>query len=220
VYLLSAAVLTALQADTGKLLWQQQKALTSGGSLFVAGDRIWLTQGSNITGYDPATGEARATIDASTVFTQGHHPRCYPAKATDRYLITPNRGAEFISLASQDHVQNDWLRGNCGHGVLPANGLLYAPPCQCFCYPGVMLTGFKALAPGPVAVPAAAAADPSRLERGPAFVSTSDRQSPNPQSPIPPTGLRIATIQSAAVPRRPALPPWLCRCGRLRRAAG
>ena len=97
-------------------------------------------------GYDPATGQVRTTIDASTVFTLGHHPRCYPSKATERYVIANNRGAEFVSLGSEEHMENDWLRGSCAYGILPANGLLYVPPDPCFCYPGVKISGFNALA--------------------------------------------------------------------------
>ena len=175
VYVLSGSRLSALAAATGKVVWDQQRAPSSKGELFAAGGLIWRVQGSNVVGHDPATGEVRKTVDASAVFSPGHHLRCYPDKATDRYVITNNRGAEFVSLASDDHAKNDWLRGNCGHGVMPANGLLYAPPNQCFCYAGVLLTGFKALAPGPVpAPPADASRDVARLERGPAYDAVSN----------------------------------------------
>ncbi|MCX5683865.1 MAG: PQQ-binding-like beta-propeller repeat protein, partial [Planctomycetota bacterium] len=178
VYVLSGASLSALSAATGKVVWDQKRASSSKGELFAAGGLIWRIQGSNVVGHDPATGEVRKTIDASVVFSPGHHLRCYPDKATDRYVITNNRGAEFVSLASDDHAKNDWLRGNCGHGVMPANGLLYAPPNQCFCYAGVLLTGFKALAPGPVSAPPAdAARDAGRLERGPAYDAVSNLKS-------------------------------------------
>ena len=175
VYVLSGAGLSALSAATGKVAWDQKRAPSSKGELFAAGGLIWRVQGSNVVGHDPATGQIRKTVDASAVFSPGHHLRCYPDKATDRYVITNNRGAEFVSLASDDHAKNDWLRGNCGHGVMPANGLLYAPPNQCFCYAGVLLTGFKALAPGPVsAPPAQAARDAARLQRGPAYDAVSN----------------------------------------------
>jgi len=178
VYVLSGASLSALSAATGKVAWEQKRTPSSKGELFAAGGLIWRVQGSNVVGHDPATGEVRKTVDASAVFSPGHHLRCYPDKATDRYVITNNRGAEFVSLASDGHAKNDWLRGNCGHGVMPANGLLYAPPNQCFCYAGVLLTGFKALAPGPVpAPPADAARAAGRLERGPAYDAISNLKS-------------------------------------------
>jgi len=178
MYVHSGPRLAAFAAATGKELWSLQDAPTSKGELFAAAGLLWRTHGAGAVGHDPATGEVRKTVDASDVFCRGHHLRCYPSKATDRYIITNNRGAEFVALAGAGNVENDWLRGNCGHGVMPANGLLYAPPNQCMCYPGVLLTGFKALAAGPLAAPAApAASDPARLERGPAYEAISNLKS-------------------------------------------
>jgi outer membrane protein assembly factor BamB len=181
VYCLDGSVLTALSARDGRRLWQQDRAGSLRGDLFAADGLIWRT-GAGAVGHDPATGEVRRTIDASAVQSKGHHTRCYRSKATDGYLITPNRGAEFVSLTSDEHARNDWVRGICGIGVMPANGLLYAPPCQCFCYGGVMVTGFKALAPAAKASEAAGASEPpddvrDRLERGPAY------EAPGPAAP-------------------------------------
>ena len=143
VYFHSGVQLAAFSADTGKLLWERKDAPSGQGALFAAADLLWRTEDQQVIGYDPATGEVRRTIDATAVFTPGHHPRCYPSKATERYVIANNRGAEFVSLDSNEHVENDWLRGNCGHGVMPANGLLYVPPNPCFCYHGVKLTSLR-----------------------------------------------------------------------------
>jgi outer membrane protein assembly factor BamB len=172
VYCLAGSKLMALSLESGKTVWENDglKGAGAGDSLFATDELLWrFPKGSQVIGHDLSTGEVRKTVDASGVFSMGHHPRCYPSKATDRYLIANNRGAEFIGLTSTEQTQNDWLRGNCGHGVMPANGLLYAPPNQCFCYGGVMLTGFKALAPGPIESPADPRQDDTRLERGPAY---------------------------------------------------
>jgi hypothetical protein len=56
----------------------------------------------------------------------------------------------------------------CKYGVMPGNGLLYAPPNQCFCYQGVNLRGFNALA-ADSAEQRSQEHSPDRLERGPAF---------------------------------------------------
>jgi len=176
VYVQGGGRLAALAAKTGNTLWQQKCRTSSKGELFAANGLVWQTIGANIVGRDPASGKVSKTINASAVFSRGHHPRCYPNKASEHYIITNNRGAEFISLTSDHHVANDWLRGNCAHGVTPANGLLYAPPCQCFCYGGVMLKGFKALATGPAAWPETPPG-PDRLERGPAFGAIANRES-------------------------------------------
>jgi outer membrane protein assembly factor BamB len=175
VYVQGGGRLAAMSADTGRVLWDQPGRTSSKGELFAAAGLVWQTIGAHMVGRDVASGQVRKTIDASDVFSLGHHPRCYPDKATDRYMITNNRGAEFISLTSKEHVGNDWIRGNCGLGVTPANGLLYAPPCQCFCYGGVMVKGFKALATGP-AVQADTPPGADRLERGPAYQAVANGQ--------------------------------------------
>ena len=159
----------ALSVQDGKLLWKSDLRPGARGELFVAGGKIWVWGGTSVVGYDLATGKRATTVDASDVFTKGHHPRCYQAKATVRYLITPNRGAEFVGIAGDPNVQNDWIRGPCRYGVLPANGLFYAPPDPCFCYPGVKLPGFNALAP--LGRGSAVGSLSPRLVRGPAYES-------------------------------------------------
>lgn len=180
VYLQAGITLAAFSADTGKLLWRHDNAPSFSGDLFAAAGLIWQTGLSGAVGRDAANGEIRKTIDASSVFSQGHHLRCYRSKATDDYIITPNRGAEFVSLISDRHVRNDWLRGVCGLGVMPANGLLYAPPNQCFCYGGVLLTGFKALSAGRSPPPIDEAGGAARLERGQAYAQIPNLQSLTP----------------------------------------
>jgi len=157
----------ALSVEDGKVLWNGKAVLGGRGEVFVAGGKIWAWSASSVVGYDLATGKQAKAVDASDVFTKGHHPRCYQAKATVRYLITPNRGAEFVGIAGDPNVQNDWIRGPCRYGVMPGNGLFYAPPDPCFCYPGVKVPGFNALAPLDGAE-APGALSP-RLQRGPAY---------------------------------------------------
>ena len=64
---------------------------------------------------------------------------------------------------------NHWVRGACLYGVMPCNGLVYAGPHNCACYPEAKLDGMNALAPAqatphPAALPAA-----ERLLTGPAW---------------------------------------------------
>jgi len=156
----------ALDAATGETLWE---AAGSRGTLFAVNGQVWI---NDTTGLDLKTGKVKTVIEgADEVFSAGHHPRCYPRKATERFMITPNRGAEFISLTGEPHTQNDWLRGPCTFGVLPCNGLLYTAPNPCFCYTGVKLTGFNALA-GAAADDGPAVPDAQRLEKGPAYAAT------------------------------------------------
>jgi hypothetical protein len=77
----------------------------------------------------------------------GHHYRCYRSKATERFLLLPKRGVEFLDLQSDEHMRHDWLRAPCTYGAMPANGMLYMAPHQCVCYQGVLLSNFNALIP-------------------------------------------------------------------------
>ena len=175
VLLLGRQQLQAVSAGTGKTLWAVN-ARVRRGELFAAGNRLWHWEGNRVVGRDLGTGELATRLNTDDVFTPGHHLRCYQSKATERFLITPNRGAEFVSLTGAENTQNDWVRGPCRYGIMPCNGLLYAPPHPCFCYPGVKLTGFHALAPAKAANEPAAPGD--RLEKGPAYGQTAGRKPP------------------------------------------
>lgn len=163
--IVSGAKTKALEVDTGKTLWEIN-ARASRDALFVADDQLWT---SGMTGLDLKTGEVKTTVQgAAEVYSPGHHPRCYPRKATERFMITPFRGTEFISITGGEHTQNDWLRGPCTFGVLPCNGLLYVAPNPCFCYTGVKITGFNAFS-GAKADHGPGTTDTERLEKGPAY---------------------------------------------------
>ena len=131
---------------------------------------VWQHREEIRNGFDPLTGEVRKTVRAERLVTAGHHIRCYPSKATSRYLLLNKRGVEFFDLQGTNHMRANWTRGACGFGMLPANGLLYAPPSQCFCYQGVLLTGFNALAATREHTPTASPTP--RLQKGPAYTST------------------------------------------------
>ena len=165
--------MSARDAATGKTRWTTR---TGGGAMrghdvFIARGLAWHAASGGIVGYDLKTGDPAQTIDPSSVQSRGHHLRCYRSKATERYLITQFRGAEFVSLTDEAHSQNDWVRGACRYGLMPGNGMLYTPPHQCFCYPGAMMTGLNAFTTAPDADLKAIGRRPAadRLERGPAY---------------------------------------------------
>jgi outer membrane protein assembly factor BamB len=172
-----AKTIVARSAKTGETLWTTASGGKSmrGRDLFVAQSRVWHAISDGIVGHDLATGKPTKVIDPSCVQSAGHHLRCYRSKATERFLITQFRGAEFISLTDDNHASNDWIRGACRYGVMPCNGLLYVPPNPCFCYPGVKLTGFNALAPADGMGRSAQKLSPAkRIERGPAYDQAPD----------------------------------------------
>ncbi len=174
--------LEAYALNTGEKLWtgppDPPLAPTQPSELFGARGLVWPTgvagrlKGTsvNMKGYDPKTGEMVKEISVSHLVSPEHHVRCYRSKATGRYLLLPKRGVEFLDLAGKDHMRHDWLRAPCSYGVMPCNGLLYIPPSQCFCYPGVKLSGFNTLSAGvDDGRPEQESAGDDRLERGPAW---------------------------------------------------
>lgn len=182
--------LTALDLPTGRQLWSREA-----GSLpnflfffapldvFVARGLVWgMAEGlewnnrpgsGHLLGLDPRTGEIRRRIPLTGAFTTEHHVRCYKGKATTDYLLFNKRGIEFVGLdAESPPVPNSfqWVRGACRYGILPCNGLIYAPPHACACYPGAKVDGFLALAPHspPRTAPASTPSEP-RLVKGSAY---------------------------------------------------
>lgn len=145
----------AYQAASGDELWSAPHARSgyqSPEDLLVAGGLVWNapTTGSGdsgeFIGRDPKTGEIKKQFSPD-VETYWFHHRCYIAKATDNYLIPSRTGIEFVDFNKEDWDINHWVRGGCLYGSMPCNGLLYAPPHNCACYPEAKLYGFNALAP-------------------------------------------------------------------------
>ncbi|MFW6107072.1 MAG: PQQ-binding-like beta-propeller repeat protein [bacterium] len=168
--------LTAVSLADGKVLWSRggnpslAAACTQPTDVFVANGIVWC--GKSVEGYDLRTGEVKKKLNLYKLISPGHHYRCHRGKATVRFLIWPKRGAEFVDLEGEDHMRHDWLRAPCFTGATPANGLFYAPPSQCFCYPGVKVKGFLAMSAEPAEPlkPATAA----HLERGSAYGEVAD----------------------------------------------
>ena len=174
----SSRTLTALSAQTGRTLWTDNHAATGHNcpyDLLVVDGLAWvgaIAGGSHsgiFTGWDPYTGQVKKQFPPD-VDTYWFHHRCYRCKATDQYIMSSRTGVEFIDFRAEHWIPHHWVRGGCIYGVMPCNGLLYAPPHDCACYAEAKLSGFCALAPAhtdrpyPQAVP-----DDERLKRGPAY---------------------------------------------------
>ena len=170
-YVVLGPALQVLSVETGKVLWTKiMEEKISGNKMFVSQDQIWTISQNDkhVISFDLATGEERTVIDTEDFYSAGHHPRCHASKASENFLITPNRGSEFISLTGGEHTQNDWARGACKYGIMPGNGMLYVPPHPCFCYPNQSLKGLNALTPAPK-TPLLPMPVEERLQRGPAY---------------------------------------------------
>ncbi|MBN2450611.1 MAG: PQQ-binding-like beta-propeller repeat protein [Lentisphaeria bacterium] len=189
---LAAKAIEAHDAGTGAMLWHKTVPLAGGlGSedLFVVDGVVWPAmmsvdeQGQPkgksphtlALGYDLRSGEERKRVFVPNLRSPEHHHRCYRNKATVRYIISALEGAEFLDLQGGNHSQDNFLRGACKLGIMPANGMLYAPPDQCFCQPGAKLLGLCAL--GGVRPPDPTP-EPQRLEKGPAYGTVTDPPSP------------------------------------------
>ncbi len=170
--------MTAMRAETGEVLWtayHPQGGYMSAEDLLVVGGLVWAgeTTGGNysgvFTGRDVQTGEVKNEFGPD-VDTYWFHHRCYRGKATDRFLLMSRTGIEFLDLDQQSWDIHHWVRGGCLYGIMPCNGLIYAPPSNCACYPEVKLFGFNALAPAPADGHAIQVTEEAlRLEAGPAY---------------------------------------------------
>ena len=173
----------ALSLRTGKKLWSKKTVLSQVRDTFVIDGSVWLLgfeEGTDWKGRSsPAWGPVCATerdLETGELLQHvksedpGHHHRCYRNKATVNYLLSGRRGVEFINTKDGDLRWNNWVRGVCRYGIMPANGLLYAPPHACACYIETKVQGFCALE-GPNGSPGSAGPEEPVLERGPAYSS-------------------------------------------------
>ncbi len=189
--------MSAINASNGKTMWTHPhppSGYKSPGDMFIIDGKVWggsVTGGRMagvVTGRDLKSGEVKVEFPPDIKNYWFHH-RCYRGKATVNYLLTSRTGVEFIDFRKKHWQANQWVRGACLYGVMPANGLLYAPIHPCACYPESKMGGFTALAPArlteaqrskgdldsrgyPVLAPAPTVPEPTdveRLEKGPAY---------------------------------------------------
>ena len=168
----------SVSKENGQKLWDAvhpNSGYQSPQDLLVMDGLVWCaptTSGKDTgvyTGRDPKTGEVKKEFPPD-VDTYWFHHRCYIAKATDNFLIPSRTGTEFVSPDSKHWDINHWVRGGCLYGIMPCNGLTYAPPHNCACYPEAKLFGFNALAPlAPTRPIPAHVPEEGRLQKGPAF---------------------------------------------------
>jgi len=174
-----ATTMFALSLEDGKTLWQAPHHpcghMGTPDDILVAGNLVWngaVAQGSDsgtMTGRDLHTGEVKSEFTPD-VKTHWFHHRCYRAKATDKYLLFSRTGIEFIDHAAEHWICHHWVRGACHYGIMPCNGLIYAPQHPCACYIEAKLSGFTALAPpSPTTQVRHDVPDAERLTRGPAY---------------------------------------------------
>jgi len=174
VLLADGGRMQAFSAKDGQYLWHSQAGIglcRTPSEMFVIDSLVW--QGPHFReGRDIHTGKIKkSNTAAQDIWTAGHHHRCYREKATSRYILTGYRGIEFFDLVGSNHTRNNWIRGTCQYGIMPANGLIYAPSHACGCFMEAKLRGFWATAPQrkPIQQPAG-----PQLQKGPAYGKVSN----------------------------------------------
>jgi len=193
---ISGPLMQTVSLATGKIIWDNEKAKPKGrrrgkSAAYIVGDTIWLGyRGQRV---DLKTGKKLQDLGVKNLWSPQHHHRCYTNKATSKYVIGAMEGMEYLSLDGGTHSRNNWVRGSCRLGIMPANGMTYVPTDQCYCSAGVKILGFNALTAakdlGPV--------EPTekRLEKGPAF-----RGGSNPKFQTLPTGRQVPNSKSEGWP--------------------
>ena len=190
VVLCHSAGVRAMVAKTGEMLWAgklQGTGHNCPNDMFVIEGLVWSAQtgkaqtpGTDFQALDLHTGEVKKAYTAKNLNVYFMHQRCYPGRATERYILTAGTGTEFHEIGSDICQIHHYIRGSCIYGIMPANGLLYKPPDSCACHYHSKLTHFCALAAGsPTRLAPKQVPDAGRLEKGPAFSSI-----PNPKSEI------------------------------------
>ena len=173
----SGTKLTAFSAADGEKLWTGTLQKTSHHcpeDLFIIDGLIWSPntgrpqqKGTHFKVLDLHTGQIKDDFVATNLPGFPMHPRCYPSRATTKYIMMNGMGTEFYEVGSREVDINNVVRGSCIYGVMPCNGLLYKPPDSCACYYQSKLDYFCALAPAGLEVNTLMA--PNRLEKGPAY---------------------------------------------------
>jgi len=171
--------LIAFSVQTGERLWScpAKECYNAPVDVLVTDGLVWT--GNLVRASEPGitqardlkTGEVRFTRPADQEFFlpgMGHH-RCYRNKATTRYLVMGRAGVELIDVATGKAMANQWVRATCQYGVMPCNGMIYAPPHSCACFIEALLTGFNCLAPKRPGAERPAPPLPARVEHGPAY---------------------------------------------------
>ncbi len=165
--------IVAIFAETGKILWSVNDKPRSGHfsleDFYVIGDKVWaLGRGSAgaFTTYSLESGQ-KLQQHRNPIKSFYIHQRCYPGRATGRFMLPPIMGTTVYDIEKDAWFINNWVRGGCIYGAMPANGMIYVTPHACACYYQSKLNGFNAVAPQPQ--PAEAPPVEKRLVKGPAY---------------------------------------------------
>jgi outer membrane protein assembly factor BamB len=185
VYVGGPELMVAVSLKDGEILWKSNvsSGFSSPADIFLINDQVWpgVTRSRGAAdfeaGLNAQTGNVEKKLNNEKAWsfkTLAHH-RCYRPKATSKFILSSRSGVEFINLKTGEIDLNHWIRGTCQYGVLPCNGLLYAPPHSCACNIKTMLRGLIAFA-STDQQPLALQANEPALVKGPAYGEITERQ--------------------------------------------
>ncbi|MEM7144783.1 MAG: PQQ-binding-like beta-propeller repeat protein [Verrucomicrobiota bacterium] len=145
IYVADFKKVHAYNAGDGELLWtgDSTNEYNAPADVILVNDLVWMRAKGGRAGIDPLTGEVKHQIETPKGYM---HPRCYRGIATGDTIMAGEMGVQMINTATGDVRDNDWIRGTCQLGVMPANGLLYVPPDSCACNMKTKLSGIYAFA--------------------------------------------------------------------------
>ncbi|MHC4167088.1 MAG: outer membrane protein assembly factor BamB family protein, partial [Planctomycetota bacterium] len=125
----SGTKLTAFSAADGEKLWTGTLQKTSHHcpeDLFIIDGLIWSPNtgrpqqnGTHFKVLDLRTGQVKDDFVAANLPGFPMHPRCYPSRATTKYIMMNGMGTEFYEVGSKEVDINNVVRGSCIYGVMP-----------------------------------------------------------------------------------------------------
>ncbi len=158
----------AYNVETGAVKWkgESKQEYNAPPDLMLVGDDLWMRGNKARVSLNPGTGKINQKISTPKPYM---HPRCYRGKAVNGTLLFGEMGVQMVDIGSGEIRENDWIRGTCQFGVMPANGLLYVPPDSCACNMKSKLSGLFAFASSSAGTATIDGPNVPRLEKGPAF---------------------------------------------------
>ena len=196
--------LYALAAAEGTVRWSQAFGKTA--QVYGLRDAVWVGQGRQWQGLDPATGRPRQLFKAPGKLPSNISGKrildgqCNFPLATERFFIIDTR-MSLVDTESGTYLNSMFTRGPCKFLLaLPANGLMYTFPKDCGCYPCLRgLLSYAPVRPSTRDDAKPAAAHP--LEKGAAYGVSLRDGAPNADDwPMHRRDVRRGAASSAVVP--------------------
>jgi hypothetical protein len=146
--------MTALSVEDGRVLWTAHhppSGYRSPEDLLVVDGLVWTgeTTSGRSRGVVHRPRSAHGRSEKRVRARRGHvlvPPPLLPGQGDVQLPADVADGDRAGRSGQQNWLPHHWVRGACLYGIMPANGLIYAPQHPCACYLEAKLDGFNALA--------------------------------------------------------------------------